>query len=62
MNFSEYTPGRSFILKLSPGEILHEQIEKFAAELVEEMAAPAADVVVPQAEVPAAEAEATPAN
>ena len=33
-----------------------------AAELVEEMTAPAADVVVPQAEVPAAEAEATPAN
>ena len=30
--------------------------------LVEEMAAPAADVVVPQAEVPAAETEATPAN
>lgn len=30
MNFSECTPGRSFILKLSPGEILHEQIEKFA--------------------------------
>ena len=33
-----------------------------AVELVEEMAAPAADVVVPQAEVPAAETEATPAN
>lgn len=30
MKFSECTPGRKFVLKLSPGEILHEQIEQFA--------------------------------